>query len=71
MQVGYDLAVDETPRQLAEHIVVFTENATHCIHSNSVGFSTIQIIRLALVHERRNRFLVILGVMGQGLVGGG
>src|SRR5690606_32771965 len=38
MQVGHDLAVDETSRQLAEHIVVFTENATHCTHSNSVGF---------------------------------
>src|SRR5690606_1948525 len=35
--MGHDLTVDETPRQLTEHIVVFTENATHYTHSNSVG----------------------------------
>ncbi|MCY1347242.1 hypothetical protein D9M69_333480 [compost metagenome] len=70
MQVGHDLTVDETSCQLAEHIVVFTENATHCTYSNSVGFSTIQITRLALVHEGSDRLLVIFRVMGQGLVGG-
>ncbi|MNE90782.1 hypothetical protein D3C80_1883280 [compost metagenome] len=68
MQVGHDLTVDKTSRQLAEHIVVFTENATHCSHSNSVGFSTIQIVRFALVHESGDRFLMVFRVMGKGLV---
>jgi hypothetical protein len=33
VQMGHDFAVDEAARHVAEHLVVFTENGSHCFSS--------------------------------------